>query len=45
MTKIHFGHLYPSTLGFDRVFNTLEAMLDTVPNTCLVYLYSEVPAG
>ena len=33
MTKIHFGHLYPSTLGFDRVFNTLEAMLDTVPNT------------
>jgi len=33
MTKVHFGHLYPSTLGFDRMFNTLEAMLDTVPNT------------
>ena len=33
MTKIHFGHLYPSTLGFDRMFNTLEAMLDTVPDT------------
>lgn len=33
MTKVHFGHLYPSTLGFDRMFNTLEAMLDTAPNT------------
>ena len=33
MTKIHFGHLYPSTLGFDRMFDTLEAMLDATPNT------------
>jgi len=28
MTKIHFGNLYPSTLGFDRMFNELESMLN-----------------
>ena len=34
MTKIHFGHLYPSTLGFDRIFNELESMLSsTVDHT------------
>jgi len=29
MTKLHFGHLYPSSLGFDRLFNELDSMLNT----------------
>ena len=33
MTKIHFGNLYPTTLGFDRMFRDLESMLDTSINT------------
>lgn len=27
MTRVHFGSLYPSTLGFDRMFDELESLL------------------
>lgn len=32
MAKVQFGSLYPTTLGFDRMFNDLEAMLDSTIN-------------
>lgn len=32
MAKVQFGSLYPTTLGFDRMFNDLESMLNSTIN-------------